>query len=196
MTRRFLWLWGLLALLILAASFSHVPAQRGPSVPFFGGGQVGRFVVAHASDKQIVILDTTSGKLYKATEKDFQKYSDLPKIEPMEIPLPFGGRDKDKGKEAPKDKELKDKDKAPPKDKEEMKKDEQELERKKEKEREEQLRREKEELDRKAEEAKKQALEELKRAEAAQRQALEEARRAKEDAERRAREKKKREDGQ
>ena len=208
MNRRFLWpLGGLLALVILAASFSHTPAQRGP-MQFFGGGQVGRFVVAKTGDDKgapyVIILDTTSGKLYKATEKDFLKYSELPKVEPMDFQLPFF--DKDKG---PKDKAPPPKDKEELKDKGKEKKDEQEIDRKKqredleEKKKDEQelarkkqledLKREKDALQRQAEEAKRQALEELERAQAERQKALEAQRRAKEAAER---EKKKKGDGQ
>jgi len=107
MNRRYLWpLAGLLAVLVLTVSHVNDTTAQKATLPFVGGGQVGRFVVAHASDKQIVILDTTSGKLYRATEKDFLKYSDLPKQEPMKIPLPFldkgkkdgfEGRGKDRG---------------------------------------------------------------------------------------------------
>jgi len=118
MKQRYLWLFGgLTALLIVAVTYRETPAQR---MPFFGG-QVGRFVVAHATDKQIVILDTTTGKLYKATEKDFAKFSDLPKQEPMDFPIPIfpGERDKGPAKDRPRERDKeKDKEKAPARDKE------------------------------------------------------------------------------
>ena len=80
MNHRIVWpVAGLLGLVLLAVGISTVPAQVRP-MPFLAPRQVGRFVVAHATEKQIIILDTTTGKLYKAGRDDFQKYSDLPKI--------------------------------------------------------------------------------------------------------------------
>jgi hypothetical protein len=40
----------------------------------------GRFVVAHALAERIVILDTATGQLYVAGEKDMKKFSEMPKI--------------------------------------------------------------------------------------------------------------------
>jgi hypothetical protein len=93
----------LVVLAALAVSIRSVLAQPGglPGKP--GGGyypadmpaQVGRFVVAHASDKQIVILDTVTGKLYRATDSDFHKASEIPKVKmpgmPPFAPDPRGG---------------------------------------------------------------------------------------------------------
>jgi len=101
MKYRHLWLMGGMAAVLLTVSHRDTTTAQEMPIPFFGGGQVGRFVVARADKDNIIILDTTSGKLYKATEKDFQKFSDLPKSEGMKFPLPFPGT----------------KDKAPPKDK-------------------------------------------------------------------------------
>jgi len=187
MSHRFLWpVGGVLALLVLAVSFNSTPAQRTPAIPIFGG-QVGRFTVAHAGEKQIIILDTTSGKLYKATEKDFQKYSELPKTEGLEIPLPFLDKDKRKDGPRPKDAPVKDgKDVKPPKDApaRDRKKDDDELSR-----REKELReaeRRAAEAEERARDAQRQALQERKRAE--------QERRAREEAERKEREKKKEKD--
>lgn len=72
----------------------------------------GRFVVAHATEKQIVILDTATGQLYKATDKDIKAYKDLPRPGPVRVPVRERGREqpkerpaRDRGKEArPKEK--------------------------------------------------------------------------------------------
>jgi hypothetical protein len=42
--------------------------------------QAGRFVVAHSSPERIVILDTATGQVYVATERDFKKMSEMPKV--------------------------------------------------------------------------------------------------------------------
>jgi hypothetical protein len=71
----------LLGLVFLAIGISTVLAQWPPQQNFFGV-QPGRYSVAHATAKEIVILDTGTGKLYKATESDFLKYSELRKDKP------------------------------------------------------------------------------------------------------------------
>jgi hypothetical protein len=82
MKHRIVWpLAALLGLVILAIWISNIPAQPGrppAGMPGFAG-MPGRFAVAHANDKQIIILDTATGKLYRATDKDILKYSELPK---------------------------------------------------------------------------------------------------------------------
>jgi len=121
MKYRHLWLMGGMAAVLLTVSHRDTTTAQEMPIPFFGGGQVGRFVVARADKDYIIILDTTSGKLYKATEKDFQKFSDLPKVEGMKFPLPFPGpKDRAKDKTPPPltDKgPVKDTAKAPIKDK-------------------------------------------------------------------------------
>lgn len=42
--------------------------------------RAGRFVVAHALAERIVILDTATGQLYVAGERDMKKFSELPSI--------------------------------------------------------------------------------------------------------------------
>jgi hypothetical protein len=102
-THRIVWpIAALLGLIVLVVGISNVPAQR------FGGGamyspyppQPGRFAVAHATATRVIILDTATGKLYRATEDDFSKMSDLPKfgMPPGPFPGPF---DKDKDKPGP-----------------------------------------------------------------------------------------------
>jgi hypothetical protein len=146
---------GLLGLAILAVCFSTLPAQQREPMPpwMMMPGQTGRYVVAHASEKQIVILDTTSGKLYKATSEDYRKYSELPK---MEMPRPFLP-DKDKI-ERPKDRPVRDKErpkeKGERKDREEKKdgglreEERREREQRESRERDEKARREREERER------------------------------------------------
>ncbi len=116
MVHRIVWpITALVGLIILAVGISTVPAQPGMGM-MYGMPQVGRFVVAHASEKQIIILDTTTGKLYKATDADFKKASEMPKVEMPRMP---GGPDR--GFTPPKDfrppKDFKfPKDVKPPKD--------------------------------------------------------------------------------
>lgn len=120
MNHRIMWpLAALLGFAIFVMAISQVPAQPRPGMfnPFV---QSGRFVVAHATEKQVIILDTGTGKLYKATSADFQKYSELPK---MEMPYPVFP-DKDKGPKDLKRPPLPDKDKKTEKDKEKKKNDE------------------------------------------------------------------------
>lgn len=87
----------------------------------------GRFVVAHALAERIVILDTATGQLYVATERDMKRHSEMPRpIGPDDRIRGFrdemkrdefkrdGRRDKDARKEGKRDrderKEKKDKD--------------------------------------------------------------------------------------
>ncbi len=77
MDRRFLWpAIGAVALVVLALSIGSTPAQPGG---MFGGPRPGRFVVAHASATQVLILDTATGNIYKAGEKDFKAFAEIAK---------------------------------------------------------------------------------------------------------------------
>jgi hypothetical protein len=111
MYHRIVWpIAGLLGVAILALSIRTLPGQGPGPMPYMMG-QVGRFVVAHATEKQIVILDTSTGQLYKASSDDFKKFSELPKTGTGVYPAyPSKDKEKDKGP-------LKDKDKVPLKDK-------------------------------------------------------------------------------
>jgi hypothetical protein len=119
--RRIVWpITALVGLVILAVGISTVPAQPRPGMGGMMFGQVGRFAVAHASDKQIIVLDTTTGKLYKATESDYLKASAIPKVEtpggfgpPKDFKPPF------KDVKPPKDFKFPDKRKDEKKEKEE-----------------------------------------------------------------------------
>jgi len=108
MDRRILWpAVGVVAVVALWWATPSTPAQ--PGGPWGRFQPTGRFVVAHASATQVLILDTTTGTIFKAGEKDFKAFADLAKM--MEEggggppPFPkdggFGGKDgpfgKDKG---------------------------------------------------------------------------------------------------
>src|SRR5262249_56312639 len=69
-----------LVVVVLAVSLSGAQRPERPVLPGMGGmlPMQGRFVVAHASATQVLILDTTTGKVYKAGEKDFKPMSELP----------------------------------------------------------------------------------------------------------------------
>jgi len=72
------------------------PAARGADSPLATlRPPVGRFVVARATKQEIVILDTATGQLYKATPNDFKKFSELPKIGEGRGLRPPVGRAKD-----------------------------------------------------------------------------------------------------
>src|SRR5262245_20933905 len=91
MQSRIIWpVAGIIALLVvvLAVSFSGAQRPERPALPGMGGmlPMQGRFVVAHASATQVLILDTVTGKVYKAGEKDFKPVSELPRT--FEIPAP------------------------------------------------------------------------------------------------------------
>jgi hypothetical protein len=80
-------IWGLVgvaAVALLIFGFSSTSAQRSPVpgavMPFPFGAPAGRFTVAHATATQVIILDTATGQLYKASSDDFKKFSELPKV--------------------------------------------------------------------------------------------------------------------
>lgn len=180
-----LWLPAGIAAMLLAVARHDTPAQRVP-IPFTGGGQVGRFVVARADKDAIVILDTMTGKLYKATDADMKKFSDLPKVEgPVQIPIPFPlpadkGPFKDKAPPPDLEPEPKPAKKRPKDDDDARLRDE--------------LRKREAELDaakRAADEAAARAAAQRERAEVARREALEAELRAREEAERRKRDEEK-----
>jgi hypothetical protein len=86
-------------------------------------GQPWRFTVAHANAGRIVILDTATGQLYVANEKDFKPHSDLPRVGEQGRPRPIERdkepirREKDRERPKERDKETtleKDKDKVKP----------------------------------------------------------------------------------
>jgi hypothetical protein len=89
MSTRTIWslaaLAGVVLLVVgLGTLWAQIPAPGGfqPFMPgpMMGGAPHGRFTVAHASEKRIVILDTATGKLYQAKDADLLPISDLPKV--------------------------------------------------------------------------------------------------------------------
>jgi hypothetical protein len=116
MTPRIVWpITALLGLVILIVGISNVPAQRPQVREGFGHGPQphGRFVVAHASAGQVLILDSATGKVYRARQNDFLPMSELPRPGGF-MPMPFPQeKAKDSGvdKDRPRD-QFKDKDKA------------------------------------------------------------------------------------
>jgi hypothetical protein len=113
MKNKILWavacLGGLACVILGVAQLSAqrpVPQPGQPViVPF---AQTGRFVVARVHGDDVILLDTATGDLYKATPADYKKYSDRPRVGTGRLPF---GRDgaKDR-KEAPRREEKKDKD--------------------------------------------------------------------------------------
>ena len=53
-------------------------------MPGMPGPMPGRFVVAHASARQVLVLDTTTGQVYRVPSDDFKSASDLPRMRPGE----------------------------------------------------------------------------------------------------------------
>jgi hypothetical protein len=150
MNRTGLWMAaGLFGLVLLIFGVAHLSAQRErrPAEPprpppggFMPPGQVGRFVVAQVKGDVIILLDTATGDLYKATADDAKKYSERPKAPTFRPPGDRGrerrreagrdrgrerGRDKDRARERPREERAKDardwgrdKDRPPDRDKE------------------------------------------------------------------------------
>jgi hypothetical protein len=88
MKHRILWpVVGGLGLFALAFAIGSAYAQRIVRGGEGGGGvgvaafaMPGRFTVAHGSADAVLILDTATGKVYRAGKDDFKKMSELPKI--------------------------------------------------------------------------------------------------------------------
>ena len=76
---------GIMVMLMTAVGVSMLPAQRVPSGP--GSSEVGRFVLIRATPDMIVIMDSTTGDLYRATVDDLKPY----------YRLSGGYRDKERG---------------------------------------------------------------------------------------------------
>lgn len=84
----------LVGLGLLILGLSSTSAQRGGGgggdmQPFRGGPgpMMGRFVVAYASADRVVIVDSMTGHVYKATERDFRPISSLPNVEGGRQPM-------------------------------------------------------------------------------------------------------------
>jgi len=124
MNHRIVWpILGVLGLGLLVLGFNSLSARQPGGGGFggfggFGMGPPNRFVVAHATPSQVLILDTTTGQVYQAKSGDFKKMSELPRM--GEFRPPFFGGEKDKESRPPfgkfKDKKAKDPDKDEDKD--------------------------------------------------------------------------------
>jgi hypothetical protein len=102
MNRRIVWpVAGVLGLAVLVLSISGLPAQRPINMPT-PGLHSGRFVVAHATPTRVIILDSATGQVYAAGERDFKPMSELPRPGEGSRP-PFMQRDKDKDNFSDKD---------------------------------------------------------------------------------------------
>src|SRR5437879_314873 len=86
--------WAIVVLVALVAGAlvaTQLSAQRpqpGPGIAPYMPVQPGRFVVVKVDGKNIILLDSATGDLYKAGEDDIKKYSARPKIGVM--PGPWG----------------------------------------------------------------------------------------------------------
>jgi hypothetical protein len=66
---------GILALVLLIVGISNLPAQRFGSPTAPGHGDVGRYVLVRNTEDAIVIMDSVSGDLYKATPADIKPFA-------------------------------------------------------------------------------------------------------------------------
>jgi hypothetical protein len=86
-------LWITLALLLAGLTvfgLSNLGAQR-PPLPGMGGfgfPEVGRYQAVRATDDSIILIDTTTGELYRATPRDIKPFSERPKPEARKDGLP------------------------------------------------------------------------------------------------------------
>src|SRR5262249_38700766 len=106
---------GVVALVLLIVVITQLPAQRAGGGVIIGGPPVGRFVVAlvekdAGGTNHIILLDTATGELYKATHDDIKQFADKPKFDRPQTRPADRFRDKDKGR-FDKDKGCFDKDK-------------------------------------------------------------------------------------
>ncbi len=71
---------------------SYVFAQRADWMPDQRGrGEVGRYQVVRSTEDVVIIIDTTTGDLYKAEAKDIKPFSARPKPEPRGGGREIGG---------------------------------------------------------------------------------------------------------
>jgi hypothetical protein len=66
---------GILALVLLIVGISNLPAQRFGSPTPLGHGDVGRYVLVRNTEDAIIIMDSVSGELYKATPADIKPFA-------------------------------------------------------------------------------------------------------------------------
>jgi hypothetical protein len=110
MNRKGAWITvGLFCAGVVLFSLANAFAQRGerpgagpgPGIGM-GFGPVGRYSVVSVSTDSIVLLDTVTGDLYKASPRDIKNYSDRPRPE-MGDRRDDGFRDKDKAIDRPRE---------------------------------------------------------------------------------------------
>jgi hypothetical protein len=65
---------GLLALIILIVGISNLSAQRFGTAGS-GHGDVGRYVLVRNTDDALIIMDSASGDLFKATPADIKSFA-------------------------------------------------------------------------------------------------------------------------
>jgi hypothetical protein len=88
---------GILVVALLIVGLSSLSAQRfaPPAVP--GSGEAGRYVLVRNTDDAMIIMDSITGDLYKATQADIKPFAARPRF--MEPPMlkdePVRGRFKD-----------------------------------------------------------------------------------------------------
>jgi hypothetical protein len=108
---------GLLVLGLLIAALSQLTAQRPPAArPLGGEGPVGRYAVVLVDRGDVILLDTVTGDLYRATQDDIKPHASRPRLGGgvMADKDRFKDKDKDLDRFKDKDKDLdrfKDKDK-------------------------------------------------------------------------------------
>src|SRR5260221_631049 len=75
-----LWVTGGVVVLILGVlGLSALTAQRPGVLNPYGSNDVGRYVVAHSGADGIVLLDTTTGELYRAMPADIKPHYARPR---------------------------------------------------------------------------------------------------------------------
>jgi len=72
-------------------------AQRSDGDRLTASGQVGRFQVVRSNEEVIIIIDTTTGDLYKATPGDIKPFNQRPKPDPRLGGRPMDGFGEKKG---------------------------------------------------------------------------------------------------
>jgi hypothetical protein len=73
---------GLIFLGVALFGLATLSAQRFPAPPGAHGGEAGRYQVVVSSADMIILLDTTTGDLYKAVPGDVKPYNTRPRHDP------------------------------------------------------------------------------------------------------------------
>jgi hypothetical protein len=110
---------GILVMVLFIVGISSLSAQRfGPPGAIGHGGDVGRYVLVRNTEDAIIIMDSVSGELYRATPADIKPFAARHRF--MEPPMLKDESAREGSKKAEKRPDLFDKDKIKPdfKDKE------------------------------------------------------------------------------